>query len=67
MAVTDYLRSILSPYDLVAAGKVPGAKIVKKFGFTLKEYEELDGKVLRDPKLREKLGEIKLKKDKGEK
>lgn len=42
-------------------------KIVKKYGYTLKEYDELDEKVLRDPKLREKLGEIKLKKDKGEK
>ena len=42
-------------------------KILKKYGYTLEEYNELDEKVKRDPKLREKLGEIKMKKGEGEK
>lgn len=33
MAITDYLRQILSKNDILAAGKIPGAVIVKKFGF----------------------------------
>ncbi len=42
-------------------------KILKKYGYTLEEYNELDEKVKRDPKLREKLGEIKMKKEEGKK
>lgn len=65
MTLEDFFviqNEILST-DLTPASK---EKVVKKYGYTLKEYEDLDGKVMRDPKLREKLGEIKLKKDKGE-
>ncbi len=38
--------------------------ILKKYGFTLKQYEEYDEAVKADPKMREKLGEIKMKREK---
>lgn len=66
MSLEDFFEvqnEILST-DLTPASK---EKVLKKYGYTLKEYDELDAKIMRDPKLREKLGEIKLKKDKGEK
>jgi hypothetical protein len=34
-------------------------KITKKYGFTAAEYTAFDDKVAKDPKLKEKLGEIR--------
>ena len=35
-------------------------KVAKKYGYTLEQYKELSEKVKKDPKLQEKLGEIRL-------
>ena len=36
-------------------------KVVKKYGYTVEQYEQFDGKVKTDTKLQEKWGEIRLK------
>jgi hypothetical protein len=38
----------------------------KKFGFTYQQYKDMFDKVEKDPKLREQLGEIRLKTQKPE-
>lgn len=63
MAPEDFLK-IQNEYlktDLTPESK---KKSAEKFGYTLKQYEEMDEKVKTDPKLQEKLGEIKLNKKK---
>lgn len=56
----EYLKTDLTPESK--------KKSSEKFGYTLKQYEEMDEKSKTDPKLQEKLGEIKLnsKKDADE-
>ncbi len=38
--------------------------VAKKYGYTLKQYKDFEEKVQQDPKLQEKLGEIRLQKQK---
>jgi hypothetical protein len=48
--------------DLTPASK---EKILKKYGYTLKQYDDFDERVKKDPKLREDLGALRLKSSQG--
>jgi hypothetical protein len=41
-------------------------KAAKKFGYTYQQYKDMFDKVEKDPKLKEQLGEIRLKSNKSE-
>jgi|GEM_PF-316651 len=59
MSLDDFLKI---QNEIIKTDLTPEAKdkVVTKYGYTLKQYDDLDEKVKGDPKLQEKLGEIRL-------
>ena len=67
MAIKDYAKmeiEINLPNPELDKAKV--GKVAQKYGYTYKQYKAMYDKVLKDPKLQEQLGEIRLQKQKME-
>ncbi|MCU0849134.1 MAG: hypothetical protein MUD12_14735 [Spirochaetes bacterium] len=59
MSIEDFAKIDL---EMISTDQKPESKevVAKKYGYTLKQYQEFADKVDRDTKLQEKLGEIRL-------
>jgi ABC-type metal ion transport system substrate-binding protein len=66
MTMEDYVKidMEMTTTDMMPESK---EKVVKKYGYTLEQFDEFAKKVEADPKLIEKRGELMLKKQKTEK
>jgi hypothetical protein len=60
MSIEDFAKIDM---EITGTDMTPASRetVAKKYGYSLEQYEQFEQKVTADPKLQEKLGELRLK------